>query len=223
MTNACLYSGGKDSTMALHKASERGINIDLLISMLPENNASYMFHHPNMNFTRLQAEALSIRQEFVNTKGEKEKELLDLENAFKNFNVKLLVTGATYSRYQADRIRKITDRLEIENMAPLWHVDPLAELNELSEKYEAIISSVSAEGLDDSYLGERIDKKMIARLEKLNKEHGINMVFEGGEAESFVLNAPLFKKRIKIKKARKEWDGTRGTFIIEDAELIKKD
>ena len=222
MTNACLYSGGKDSTMALHKASERGIKIDLLISMLPENKASYMFHHPNMGFTRLQAEALSIKQEFVNTRGEKEKELADLESAFKKFDVKLLVTGATYSRYQADRIRKITDKLGIENMAPLWHVDPLAELNELSGKYEAIISSVSAEGLDDSYLGERIDKEMIARLEKANKEYGINMVFEGGEAESFVLDAPLFKKRIVVTKARKEWKGNRGMYIIEEAELEKK-
>lgn len=222
MANACLYSGGKDSTLALHKAVESGVDIDLLITMLPVNKESYMFHYPNLSFTKLQAEAMGIKQVFVKTEGKKEEELKDLEAAFKKYDVKLLVTGATYSKYQADRIQKITDKLGIENMAPLWHIPPLDELNELSEKFEVIISAVAAEGLDDSFLGERIDQNMIERLVKLNKKHNINLVFEGGEAESFVLDAPLFKKKIKIKSARKEWNGINGIYIIEDAELAKK-
>lgn len=222
MTNACLFSGGKDSTLSLHKAVESGIKIDLLITMLPQNKESYMFHYPNLEYTKLQAEAMEIRQVFFKTEGKKEDELKDLENAFKENNVKLLVTGATYSRYQADRIRKITDRLGIENLAPLWHIEPLEELNELAEKFEVIIASVSAEGFDEWYLGRKIDQEMINKLILLNQKYNINLVFEGGEAESFVLNGPLFKKKIKINKARKEWNGTRGTYIIEDAELIGK-
>ncbi len=222
MSNACLYSGGKDSTLALHKAMASGAKIDLLLTMLPENKESYMFHYPNLHVTKLQAEALGIRQVFFKTEGKKEDELKDLEKAFKDNGVELLVTGATYSRYQADRIRKITDRLGIENMAPLWHIEPLAELNELAERFEAIITSVSAEGFDDSYLGARIDQGMINKLILLNQKYNINMLFEGGEAESFVLDAPLFKKKIKVSKARKDWNGSRGTYTIEEAELAKK-
>lgn len=222
MSNACLYSGGKDSTLALHKAIAAGAKIDLLITMLPENKESYMFHYPNLKFTSLQAEALGIRQVFVKTEGKKEDELKDLEKAFKEYDVKLLVTGATYSHYQADRIAKIAEKLRIENMAPLWHIEPLDELNELAEKFEVIISSVSAEGFDESYLGKRIDKEMIDKLMVLAFKYNINMLFEGGEAESFVLDAPLFKKRIKIKEATSKWDGSRGTYIIEDAELVSK-
>ena len=45
---ACLFSGGKDSTLALHKVYETGKKTDLLITMKPENDFSYMFHKPNL-------------------------------------------------------------------------------------------------------------------------------------------------------------------------------
>ncbi len=65
MSNACLFSGGKDSTLALHKIVEKGIKIDLLITFLSENKFSYMFHYPNARQTELQAKALGIKQIFI--------------------------------------------------------------------------------------------------------------------------------------------------------------
>ena len=222
MANACLYSGGKDSTLALHKAVGMGIVVDLLITMLPKRGDSYMFHYPNLQFTKLQAEALGIRQVFAETSGEKEKELEDLEMALKENGVDALVTGATSSRYQFDRIGRIADKLGIDNIAPLWRIEPLEELREIASKFDAIITSVSAEGLDETFLGKRIDDLMVDRLMEASKKYKINPVFEGGEAESFVLDAPLFMKRIEIASARKEWNGVRGTYIIESAKLLEK-
>jgi diphthine-ammonia ligase len=222
MTNACLFSGGKDSMLALHKVIELGIKIDLLITMKSVNKESYMFHYPNVDFSKLQAEALSIKQVFGATEGEKEKELKDLEQIFIENNVKLLVTGATYSKYQADRINAIAKKLEIEHMAPLWHIEPLDELNELTEKYNVIMTSVSAEGLDTSLLGKRIDIEMVEKLIDANKQHGINLLFEGGEAETFVLDAPLFKKKIIIERAHIEKKGENGVYLIDKAALVPK-
>jgi ABC transporter with metal-binding/Fe-S-binding domain ATP-binding protein len=222
MTNACLFSGGKDSTLALHKVINSGIKIDLLITFLSENKFSYMFHYPNAKQTSLQAEALGIKQIFIKTEGKKEEELKDLEKALVENNITLLITGATFSRYQADRIKAITDKHKMENIAPLWHIDPIAELNELSENFDVIISAVAADGLNETHLGRKIDKNLIEELKVLNKKNGINLVFEGGEAESFVLDGPLFKKRIKIIKAKKEWNGERGVFEIQEAVLENK-
>ncbi len=222
MSNACLFSGGKDSTLALHKAVSSGMTVDLLITMLPESRDSYMFHYPNLKFTKLQAEALGIRQVFAMTKGIKEEELKDLEEVLAENKVKGLVTGATYSTYQLNRIKVISERLGIDNFSPLWHIEPMSELKELAETFDAIITSVSAEGFDKSYLGAKIDENMIAKLLRLNQKYNINMLFEGGEAESFVLDAPLFKKRIKINKSSVEWQGTRGLYQIEEAELAAK-
>ncbi len=222
MSKAVLYSGGKDSTLALHKAVAMGVKIDLLITMISRNTHSYMFHYPNVRHTKLQAEALGIRQVFAETEGKKEDELADLERAFKDNGVEVLVTGATYSRYQGDRINNIAKKMGIEHIAPLWHIDPMEELNELDRDFDAIITSVSAEGLDESLLGKRIDSEVIGKLQEANRKHGINMLFEGGEAESFVLNAPLFGKRIEILKARKEWNGVSGAYFIEEARLVEK-
>lgn len=222
MSNACLFSGGKDSTMALHRAADAGVEVDLLITMRPRSNESYMFHYPNVEHTALQARALGISHVFAETTGEKEKELVDLERALVDNGVKVLVTGATYSRYQGDRINAMAERLGIEHMAPLWHIDPMEELNELAERYDAIIASVSAEGFDESFLGKRIDAGMIGRLAGLNKKHGINMLFEGGEAETFVLDAPLFRKRIVVEKAETSFANGRGTYRIEKARLGDK-
>ncbi|VVB76837.1 Diphthamide synthase [uncultured archaeon] len=222
MSNACLFSGGKDSTLALHKVITSGIAIDLLITIRPVSKESYMFHYPNVDYTELQAEALGIRHVFADTEGVKEKELADLERALVDNGVELLVTGATYSKYQGDRINAMAKRLGIEHIAPLWHIDPAKELSELADNYEVIITSVSAEGFDETFLGRRIDNEMIERIIGLSKRYGVNPLFEGGEAETFVLDAPLFSKKIVIKKSKSEFANGRGTFTIESAELESK-
>ncbi|MCL4411567.1 diphthine--ammonia ligase [Candidatus Marsarchaeota archaeon] len=219
---ACLFSGGKDSTLALHKAAQQGSKAELLLTMVPESPESYMFHKPNIMQTRLQAESLGIRQVFVETEGEKEKELDDLESALYANNISTLITGAIASNYQRKRIQDMCDRLGIKHVAPLWGIDPAEELRELAQNYEAIITHVAAEGLDASFLGARIDTAMAERLAQLNRRYGISLIFEGGEAESFVLDAPMFSKRIVVRKAHNEIQGSVGTYVIDDAILAEK-
>jgi ABC transporter with metal-binding/Fe-S-binding domain ATP-binding protein len=219
---ACLFSGGKDSTLALHKVHEQGKKVELLITMVSENEFSYMFHKPNINLSSLQAEALGIKQVIYATKGEKEAELKDIEMALRERKVTELVTGAVASVYQKDRIENICKELSINAISPLWHIDPLVELRELANNYNVIVTQIAAEGFDKSFLGARIDEGMIKKLSKINEKYRINMLFEGGEAESFVLDAPLFKKRIEITKSHIEWKGTVGRFVIDKAGLADK-
>jgi ABC transporter with metal-binding/Fe-S-binding domain ATP-binding protein len=219
---AALFSGGKDSTLAVHKMHERGMPVDLLISMVSENEFSYMFHRPNIRYTQMQAESMGIEHRYFNTKGEKEKELEDLESALKECGVTELVTGAIASRYQADRINSICGKLGILHHAPLWGIDPLEELKELSENFNVIVTQVAAEGFDDQILGHRLDEFMIDRLVALHNTHKTNLLFEGGEAESFVLDGPLFRKRVVIRKSHIEWKGSVGQLVMEEAELQEK-
>ncbi len=219
---AALFSGGKDSTLALHRMAERGKKSDLLLTMISENDFSYMFHKPNIMHTKLQAEALGIRQVFANTQGKKEEELGDLENVFVENGVTELITGAVASTYQKDRIEAICKRLRIECHSPLWKIDPMEELGVLSKDYNVIVTQVAAEGFDSSLLGKRIDSSMIEKLLRIHKKYKTNLLFEGGEAESFVLDAPLFKKRVEVRKSHLEKEGTVERYIIDEAELIKK-
>jgi len=57
------------------------------------------------------------------------------------------------------------------------------------------------------------------KLQDLSIKYGFNINFEGGEAETFVIDCPLFTSPISIKKSKKIWDGYRGRFEILEAEL----
>lgn len=219
---ATLFSGGKDSMLAMHRMHAKGRMTELLITMVSDNDFSYMFHKPNIDFTSLQAEALGIRQLFATTKGEKERELDDLRRVFKENNVTELITGAVASVYQKERIEAICRDLSITLHSPIWHIDPMEELAELSSRYNVIVTQIAAEGMEKEFLGARINKAFIDKLLKIQQRYRINLLFEGGEAESFVLDAPLFKKSIGITKSRTEFEGSVGRFIIEDAILEDK-
>ena len=117
MKVAVLFSGGKDSVYAAYLAKKQGHKLVCLISVVSENKESYMFHTPNILETKKQAKVMCVPLVIQNTKGEKERELKDLEKILKKvkrrYKVKGIVTGAIQSAYQATRIQKICDNLEL--------------------------------------------------------------------------------------------------------------
>lgn len=218
-----LFSGGKDSCFALFKARKEH-EIVCLISMRSKNIDSYMFHTPNTDHIPLQAEAMGLPLLWGATKGEKEIELKDLKalikDAIKKYNIRGIVTGAIASVYQSARIQKICDDLNIRCINPLWQKDQIGLLKELLEnKFEVIITKVAAYSLDESFLGKRLDNDIIKKLSVLQSKYKINPAGEGGEIETFVTHAPMFRKRIIIKKSRTEYSNNAGLFVIEKAVL----
>jgi predicted ATP pyrophosphatase (TIGR00289 family) len=110
MNVAILFSGGKDSTMAVYAALEAKEDVKYLLSMKSKNDESYMFHVPNIHVTDLLSEALDIPIMSVETDGVKEEELEDLKAAFldlKDLGVEAIYTSALYSVYQKFRIEKL--------------------------------------------------------------------------------------------------------------------
>jgi len=225
MKIAALFSGGKDSTFALYNAIRQGHKIRYLVTIFPERQDSWMFHHPCIELTKLQSEALGIRQIIEKTKGEKEKELEDLKKALEKIKDKIegVVSGAIASRYQKNRIDKVCKELKLKSITPLWNKNP-EELfeEEIKSGFEIIITAVSAAGLDENWLGKKIDLESIKELKDLSKKFGFNLVFEGGEAETIVLNSPIFKKKIDFHDSEKIWDSktNSGYLIIKNARLI---
>jgi diphthine-ammonia ligase len=221
-----LFSGGKDSTLALHKAAEKE-EVVCLITLVSENKESFMFHTPNIDVTVLQAEAMGLPLIKKMTEGEPEEELKDLEEAIaqavKDCKIKGVVTGAVESAYQSKRIQSICDRLNVSCLNPLWKKNQKTLLEELvAEGFKVIISGVFAYPLDESWLGKEIDKELIERLSLLGKEFGLSVAGEGGEIETTVLDAPLFKKKIEILDSAVEAKGNSGVFIIKRARLAPK-
>ena len=57
---------------------------------------------------------------------------------------------------------------------------------------------------------------MLTELKDLNERYGVHLAFEGGEAETFVLDGPIFKKRIEILEFEKKWFNDSGVLEIKD-------
>lgn len=227
MNVAILFSGGKDSTMAVYAALEAKEDIKYLLSVKSKNDESYMFHVPNIHVTDLLAQALDIPIYSIETEGVKEEELKDLKVAFediKKLGVEAIYTGALYSVYQKSRIEKLGEEVGLKIISPYWHIDELEYMKKIvSLGFEIIISGVAAWGLDESWLGRVIDERAIEELVKLNQKYHVDIAFEGGEAETLAIDGPIFKKRIKILKYKKEWHLDSGVYIIEDAILEDKE
>lgn len=205
MKTAVLFSGGKDSTLALDYAL-RYSKVKCLISIASENPESFMFHTPSIEFVEMQAECIGLPLILQKTKGEKEKELNDLkiaiQKAKKKFGIEGIVTGALASAYQASRVQSICNSLNLECFNPLWQKDQFELLEELQKrKITAIVGGVFAQGLE-GFVGKKIDQKFISEIKPLVEKYSINPAGEGGELESFVLDAPFFKKKLIIEDCR---------------------
>ncbi|MCL2642822.1 MAG: diphthine--ammonia ligase [Candidatus Bathyarchaeota archaeon] len=223
-----LFSGGKDSVLALHMVAERGEHqVVCLITVVSKNKESFMFHTPNVDITGLQAQALGLPLISVGTEGCKELELVDLEGAILRakvlYGIEGVVTGAVESVYQLSRIERVCEKLCLKCFSPLWRYDPRGLWGELFGRgFKVVVSGVFAYPLDVLWLGKVVDRVMFGRLLELSERYGVSVVGEGGEIETTVLDAPLFGQRVEVEDFELKWDGVSGVYVIKKASLRSK-
>lgn len=227
MRLAALVSGGKDSLYAAYLASKSD-EICVIVAIKSLNPESYMYHVPNIDLVKLQAETMGLPLIFKQSMGVKEEELMDLKDALSEaktrYGVEGVVSGAIFSSYQKERVDRICGELGLVSLAPLWKRNPKELWNEMfGAGFEVMISAVAAYGLTKEWLGRIIDREAFDELCDL---HGVCYVCtggEGGEFETFVTYCPLFKERIVVEESRKVWDKQTmsGQFIIEKARLAE--
>jgi diphthine-ammonia ligase len=223
MRVAVLATGGKDSVLALYHILQQGYEVAYLATMIPLREDSWMFHYPNIRLIDLFADAVNIPLAKAETSGVKEEEVEDLKELIQTLDVEGLVSGAIASNYQKERVDKICRQLNLKSIAPLWHRDQLEMLREILRlRFEVVITGVYAVGFDEGWLGRRIGARVIEDLLRLNKRYGVSIVGEGGEFETLVVDAPFYRKSIRILKAEKVWKGQSGHYLISKAQLENK-
>jgi len=221
-----LFSGGKDSTFAAYVASKTDTLVCLL-TLEPKREDSYMFHFPNLRWTALQAESMGLPQLVAKTEGVKEEELEDMRQvllrAKEQYFIEGVYTGALASVYQKSRVERVCAEIGLQSISPLWGMDPRSHLlNIIHEGFSVIMTGVAALGLDETWLGRRLDEEMVDQLMELQRKYGLHAALEGGEGETFVTDCPLFDKRIDVISTKTHWNGVSGDLEILDARLTQK-
>ncbi len=230
-----LFSGGKDSSFALYRALERGLDVRRLVTVHPQGD-SYMYHVPATELAALAAESVDIplidirpenfgAADATDAGQQGDAELEPLEAALSDLADDLplagVTAGAVESEYQASRVEGMCERLGVDLFAPLWGGDPGRLASEMLDAgFEITVVQVAAAGLDESWLGRRLDADALADLRRLNDEYGVHLLGEGGEFETLVTDGPHMDRPIELDYTT-EWDGTRGRIRVADAWLAE--
>ncbi|MGM0604442.1 MAG: diphthine--ammonia ligase [Halobacteriota archaeon] len=230
-----LFSGGKDSSWALYRALQEGLNVTRLLTVHPRGD-SYMYHVPATELARLAAESIGIEllevdpgeldaEGAIDSAKQGDAEVQPLEAALRevagDIDLGGVTAGAIESRFQTDRIERMCDRLGIDLYAPLWQRDPERVAEEmLAAGFEITIVQVAAYGLDESWLGRTLDAAAIDDLRDLHEEYGVHILGEGGEFETIVTDGPHMDRPIELT-AEPAFDDAagRGRLRIIDARL----
>src|SRR5205823_13898181 len=151
---AALFSGGKDSTYAAYVAVQRGWELTHLLSVIPEDRDSMLFHVPNLSMTALLAQAMRLPLLTEAAKAGEAGELDALRRIFRRIDADGVVVGAIASDYQHDRVNRHAEELGLRACAPRWRHDSDRPLRDsLVSGLQIAFSSVSSDGLDSSWLG----------------------------------------------------------------------
>jgi diphthine-ammonia ligase len=220
MRLAVLFSGGKDSTYAMYLMEQQGHQVDTLVSVIPSEKDSWLFHTPNLNLLPLHAMAMQKRLLRMPSQGSEEGDLQALHQALSGLDVEGVVSGAIASDYQWDRINGICELLGLRLFSPLWRKDQGMLMHDMVEAgIEAMVVSVSADGLGNEWLGRMLDADAIERLEELSASKGVNPSGEGGEYETLVIDSPMHDSCLELVEIDREVTRDGGRLVVKKARL----
>ncbi len=217
MDVAILYSGGKDSNLALEFAIGKGWNVKYLLSVKPTRTDCYLFHYATVEHTEIQAEILGIPHVLV-TCGVADpiKEAEIVRDVVKENPVDAVLLGGT--GLQVTQIKSVQDALlplGVEAFAAhagMEHEELLREM--VKRGYKIMISQFACEGLDEEWLGKVLDEKSVEELIDLSQEYGFHSGGDGSAFDTFVVDCPLFDKKINFFGLEKFSDGEFSGFVV---------
>ena len=227
MDVAILYSGGKDSNLALEYALQKGWKVKYLLSVKPNRTDCYLFHYAAVEHTRLQSQILNIPHITVPCNVANPKlEANIVKKVVQKYPVDAVILGGT--GLQVTQIKSIQDALlplGIETFASHAGLDHDRLIEEMLEKnYKIMITQFAAEGLNEQWLGKILTKESFNELRKLSLKYGFHIGGDGSSFDSFVLDCPLFNKKIEFKSIKKVKETMfSGYLTAESPVLIEKE
>ncbi len=211
-----LFSGGKDSTLAIETAKNKGWEIAYLLSIKPTRRDCYLFHYATVELTKELANILSMPHIYTTCSiADVKKEAQIIYEIVKKNPVDAIVLGGIgLQETQIKAVRDVLFPLGVEVFAThtgMNHEEILSDM--VLRGYEILITEVAADGLNKDWLGKKIDIRSLPELKAASEKYGFHIGFEGGHANTLVLGGPIFNKSIKILESEKIMDGEFSGFL----------
>lgn len=196
---AMLWTGGKDSSLALFEAGQDGYAIRCLVTFAPPEPE--FLAHP-LEFMKLQAQALGLPHYVLPVSEPFEKGYeTHLRNLRDKMGIDAVVTGDIAEVAGSPNwIRERSRPIGMQVHTPLWGRDRNVLLEQLlSHGFEVLFSCVKKRWLTESWVGRGLNERAIAELRTVRERTGLDLCGEEGEYHTLVTNGPQFTRAIQVE------------------------
>jgi uncharacterized protein (TIGR00290 family) len=199
--HAVMWSGGKDSCLALHRAVHRGLTVDTLVNFYDGATGRVRFHATRRELIAAQAYALGLRLIQQPTSPE------SYEAVFERTLAQLAAAGCTGVVFGDIHLADVRAWFEqrvraagLDHVEPLWNDPPAELLDEFVDAgFRAVVTCVELAKLPASWLGRAVDAAMATDLARLPD---VDPCGERGEYHSFVFGGPRFVEPVAWRPGR---------------------
>ena len=226
MDVAILYSGGKDSTLAIEYALNKGYNIKYLLSVKPTRTDCFLFHYATVEHTKELANILGLKHILIScdlADPIKEAELV------KNVVLKeekidaLILGGIGLQLTQIGSLQKALLPSGMEVFAAHAGQDHDQIIKDMIDRgYEIIITQIASDGLKN-WLGKSLNKENFNSFVRDSVKYGFHVGGEGGYYDSLVVDGPIFNQKLEILSSKKVMESDyNGYVLINNFKIINK-
>lgn len=196
------WSGGKESCLACYKAIKQGYSVKYLLNFISKKYERCCFHGIEKKLINSQSKSIGIPlvQKEVSPDMKKYKEeFKEVVSELKNSGVKGMVFGDVYLEEHKNWVKRVCEDLEIQPIEPLWNIPPEKVIEEfINLGFKAVVVSCKADLFGKEFIGRYVDGDLLDEL----KWKKICPCGENGEFHTFVIDGPIFRKRIEITKSQ---------------------
>ena len=196
------WSGGKDSCLACYKAIKQGYKVKYLLNFISKKYKRGCFHGIETELMNLQAELIGIpliQKEVSPDMKKYEQEFKQAVSKLKSKGIKAMVFGDIALEEHRAWIERVCEEIKIKSIEPLWKSEPIKITEEFIDLgFKSIVVSAKAGLFGKEWIGHQFDREFLDYL----KNKKIDICGENGEFHTFVVDGPMFKKRIEITKSQ---------------------
>ncbi|MGH7760614.1 MAG: hypothetical protein ACREOY_04245 [Candidatus Dormibacteraceae bacterium] len=202
---ALMWSGGKDSALALDRARQSGLDVARLISFYDTATRRVRFHATRVPMLEAQAASIGVDLHAIPTSWPEMEARLDRE-------LRLLseegFAGVVFGDIHLADVRAWYETRAVaaglEHVEPIWGEPPKVLLAEfIASGGRAVITCVELARLDASWLGRTIDDRFATDIQTA----GVDACGENGEYHSFAFSGPVFKWPVGWMAGERRMDG----------------
>jgi uncharacterized protein (TIGR00290 family) len=202
---ALLWSGGKDSALALQRARSAGLDVRRLLNFHDSSSGRVRFHATRVELIAAQAEAVGVKLTSAGTSWEEmeprlRRELAALATAGFDGVVLGDIHLADVRAWYEERV----SAAGLAHVEPLWAEPPQALLEEfVAGGGRAVVTCVDLEKLGEEWLGRLIDPAFVRDVVGA----GVDPCGENGEYHSFAFAGPVFRSPLAWTAGERRSDG----------------